>query len=56
MNELRKEDSPRLAILDWVMPGMDGVEICGKVRDTLDANELKVRLKGACRTLEQMRD
>jgi diguanylate cyclase (GGDEF)-like protein len=31
--ELQKEDSPRLAILDWMMPGMDGVEVCGKVRD-----------------------
>jgi two-component system cell cycle response regulator len=32
-DELLKEDSPRLAILDWMMPGMDGVEVCGKVRD-----------------------
>jgi two-component system cell cycle response regulator len=32
-DELQKEDSPRLAILDWMMPGMDGVEVCGKVRD-----------------------
>lgn len=26
------KDSPQLAILDWVMPGADGVEICRKVR------------------------
>jgi two-component system cell cycle response regulator len=32
-DELQKDDSPRLAILDWMMPGMDGVEVCGKVRD-----------------------
>jgi two-component system cell cycle response regulator len=32
-DELQKEDSPRLAILDWMMPGMDGVEVCGKVRE-----------------------
>ena len=31
--ELQKEESPRLAILDWMMPGMDGVEVCGKVRE-----------------------
>jgi two-component system, cell cycle response regulator len=29
---LRRADAPRLAILDWIMPGLDGVEICRKVR------------------------
>jgi diguanylate cyclase (GGDEF)-like protein len=29
---LSGEDSPRLAVLDWMMPGIDGVEICQKVR------------------------
>ena len=26
------EDSPRMAILDWEMPGLDGIEICRAVR------------------------
>ena len=26
------EDSPRMAILDWQLPGMDGIEICRAVR------------------------
>ncbi|OLE67443.1 MAG: response regulator [Acidobacteria bacterium 13_1_20CM_2_68_7] len=26
------EDAPRLAILDWMMPGIDGPEICRKLR------------------------
>lgn len=33
---LRAEEAPRLAILDWKMPGMDGPEICRKVRQELN--------------------
>ena len=29
---LQRDDRPRLAILDWMMPGMDGVEICRAIR------------------------
>jgi CheY-like chemotaxis protein len=29
---LQLEDAPRLAILDWMMPELDGVEICRRVR------------------------
>lgn len=30
--ELQKPDAPSLAILDWMMPGMDGPQICQRVR------------------------
>jgi sigma-B regulation protein RsbU (phosphoserine phosphatase) len=30
---LQQEDAPKLAILDWIMPGMDGPDVCRKVRD-----------------------
>lgn len=29
---LHNPDGPRLAILDWMMPGLNGLEVCGKVR------------------------
>ena len=30
---LKGEDAPKLAILDWIMPGLDGPDLCRKVRD-----------------------
>ncbi|MBW2308014.1 MAG: diguanylate cyclase [Deltaproteobacteria bacterium] len=32
---LRHEEAPRLALLDWMMPGMDGVELCRKIRTSI---------------------
>lgn len=31
--ELRKPEAPQLAILDWMMPGVTGVDICRRVRE-----------------------
>jgi sigma-B regulation protein RsbU (phosphoserine phosphatase) len=30
---LQSDDPPSLAILDWMMPGLDGLQICRKIRD-----------------------
>lgn len=35
---LLKPDAPKLAIIDWMMPGMDGVEVCRRVRE-INTNE-----------------
>ena len=32
---LSSDDAPMLAILDWMMPEMDGVNVCRKLRETV---------------------
>lgn len=34
---LSREIRPALAILDWMMPGIDGLELCRRVRENQDA-------------------
>ncbi|HEV3119918.1 MAG TPA: response regulator transcription factor [Gemmataceae bacterium] len=29
---LQEKDAPKLAILDWLMPGIDGLEVCRRIR------------------------
>ena len=33
---LQADDPPRLALLDWMMPGLEGVEVCRVVREKKD--------------------
>lgn len=33
MEAIRAQTSPALAVLDWMMPGMDGIKICQRVRE-----------------------
>ena len=32
-DKLQQEDAPQMAVLDWMMPGMEGVEVCTKLRE-----------------------
>ncbi|WP_165921703.1 GGDEF domain-containing response regulator [Sulfuricurvum sp. IAE1] len=41
---LQSEDTPKLAVIDWMMPGMDGVQICRKVRERKDGPYIYILL------------
>jgi DNA-binding response OmpR family regulator len=41
---LQEEDAPRIAILDWMMPNMDGIEVCRKVRETDSGQQIYLLL------------
>lgn len=41
---LEKNDSPTLAILDWMMPDMDGLEVCRLVRGQMTATPIYIIL------------
>jgi diguanylate cyclase (GGDEF)-like protein len=36
LETLEGEDTPRLAVLDWMMPGMEGPQVCQRVREHKD--------------------
>jgi len=35
---LHQDEPPRLLVLDWMMPGMDGIEVCRKIRARFGSN------------------
>ncbi|MEN6328296.1 MAG: diguanylate cyclase [Syntrophomonas sp.] len=41
---LQQNNAPNLVILDWVMPGMDGIEICRKIRARNNGNYVYIIL------------
>jgi two-component system, cell cycle response regulator len=49
---LQGEDYPRIAILDWLMPGMDGLQVCRAVRQFAKERYVYVLLLTAKNTKE----
>ncbi len=42
--EILQTDNPKLAILDWMMPGIEGVELCRRVRERTDGDYVYIIL------------
>jgi len=51
---LQGPDAPRLAVLDWMMPRMDGIEVCRRVRETPETANLYIILLTAKPSKEDM--
>ena len=41
---LESENGPRMALLDWMMPGMEGVKICQRIRERKTGNYIYLML------------
>lgn len=52
--ELERDDAPRLALLDWMMPGIDGVEVCRTVRAKTGAPYTYIIVLTALNELDRM--
>lgn len=52
--ELQKADAPRLAILDWMMPGIEGPEVCRRIRADATTAATYIILLTALGRKEQM--
>jgi DNA-binding response OmpR family regulator len=46
------KETPQLAILDWMMPSIDGVEVCRKVRNEVHASYIYLFLL-SCQQLDE---
>jgi two-component system NtrC family sensor kinase len=42
--ELLQTENPKLAILDWMMPGIEGIELCRRIREKADCDYVYVIL------------
>jgi two-component system, cell cycle response regulator len=48
------ENAPKLAVLDWMMPGLDGVELCRAIRSRKDDSYTYVLLLTAKQTKDEV--
>jgi diguanylate cyclase (GGDEF)-like protein len=50
LSVLQKGDAPKIAILDWMMPGLDGVQVCREVHKKVQDHAYVILLTGKDRT------
>ena len=51
---LERDDSPKIAILDWMMPEIDGVELCKRIRESGRENYIYIILLTAKKQKEDI--
>ncbi|HUZ47342.1 MAG TPA: diguanylate cyclase [Terriglobia bacterium] len=51
---MQQKEHPKLAILDWMMPGMDGVQVCRKIRQGENGSPTYILLLTAKQEKEDM--
>jgi len=44
---LEQVEAPRLAVLDWMMPGLEGIQVCRKIRERADRPYVYILLLSA---------
>lgn len=54
LSELQKDDVPHLAILDWMMPGLEGPGVCRRIRGESKTSSTYIILLTALAAKEQM--
>lgn len=51
---LNQDDPPPLAVLDWMMPGMQGVDLCRRIRDHQDTSYTYILILSALQEIDNM--
>ena len=51
---MQRPDAPQLVILDWMMPGLDGLEVCQKIRQRGQESYIYVILLAARNSQEDL--
>jgi signal transduction histidine kinase len=56
LEDLASKEPPHVLVLDWHMPDMSGIEVCGFVRQTRDMAQLPILILTATRSSESLLD